>query len=212
MKLTRFVTGPLGVNTYFIPVDEMSVFVVDPGGNPEVLLDYLSQTGYVLRAAILTHGHFDHLLALPELGKALPDLQVYIHKADRIYLGPCVIHAHSIGLNLLGLNDFIPTVSGLPEPDRLLVEGDIVEDSWTVMHTPGHTPGSLCLHNKKENILVSGDTLFDGSWGRTDLRGGSARQMQESLKRLFLLPPDTVVYPGHGPVTTIGKTAPILGF
>ena len=190
-------TLPLGdyqTNCYILHQEgNRDCVVIDPGYEPEIILSYLSEKGLTLQAILLTHGHFDHVGAVRELA-AQTDCRVYINPKD-LSMPPMLTAGPLYYTNTYG------------EGDRL----DIAGLSFRVLETPGHTPGSVCLIT--ENNIFSGDTLFRGSCGRTDLPGGDYRAMKESLKRLAALREDYNVYPGHGSNTTLAweqKTNPYL--
>ena len=190
-------TLPLGdyqTNCYILHQEgNRDCLVIDPGYEPEIILSYLSEKGLTLQAVLLTHGHFDHVGAVRELA-AQTDCRVYINPKDLSL--PSMLTAGPL---------YYTNTYG--EGDRL----DIAGISFRVLETPGHTPGSVCLIT--ENSIFSGDTLFCGSCGRTDLPGGDYRAMKESLKRLAALREDYAVYPGHGSDTTLAweqKTNPYL--
>ena len=213
-------TGPFGVNTLIVNLSGNKVFIVDPAccelcGDEKSVSAYIEANRLEVAAIVLTHGHFDHIAGLNFLHKVYGSAPVMIHKNDSNRLGPDAGIIHSRELSYMGFEAFIPAVSSLPPADCYLEEGkslfqcmpvekrpgleDVREalSDWKILYTPGHTSGCICLHNKKEKILISGDTLFYGSWGRTDL-GGSEKDIQESLKRLRKeIPEDTLVYPGH---------------
>ena len=183
--------GPLDVNTYVVAQDGMAECVlIDPGA------EYAAVNGAVcgrkVTAVLLTHAHFDHMLyARPWLKEGV---KLYVHEAD----------AAALSDPQLNLSGMVGAQLTLPQADVLLKEGDKVEEAgvcFDVLHTPGHTPGSVCyLHDKS---LFCGDTLFYQGYGRVDLAGGSEKAMMESLARLTKLPDDTVCYPGHGMKTKI---------
>ena len=190
-------TLPLGdyqTNCYILHQEgNRDCVVIDPGYEPEIILSYLSEKGLTLRAILLTHGHFDHVGAVRELA-AQTDCRVYINPKD-LSLPPMLTAGPLYYTNTYGEGDLL----------------DIAGISFRVLETPGHTPGSVCL--MAEQNLFSGDTLFSGSCGRTDLPGGDYRAMKESLKRLAALREDYNVYPGHGSNTTLAweqKTNPYL--
>lgn len=188
----RTVTGgPLEVNTY----------VVGPGGGQECLLidpgaEFASVEGAVcgrtVKAVLLTHAHFDHMLYVrPWLERGA---KLYVHELD----------APALSDPELNVSGVIGAKLTLPQADVLLREGDVVREAGlelNVLHTPGHTPGGVCYQT--DNVLFSGDTMFYGSYGRVDLPGGNNMQMAMSLKRLLALPKETVAYPGHGMKTKI---------
>lgn len=224
--IVRLVTGPLSVNTWIVPLGENRVVVVDPGGDADLIIAHLEETGSVPVAVALTHGHFDHLIALPELLRSYPGLPIAIHEADSPFLGPDALERHQAFFDEIGggvivrrYGEPLPPATGfLRGGDDLArsfahaagdATGDATGDAqgdtgWKVIHTPGHSAGSVCFHNAREGILISGDTLFRAGVGRTDGRGGSQEALEASLARLSSLDPDTAVLPGHGEKTRLG--------
>ncbi|MCR4939795.1 MAG: MBL fold metallo-hydrolase [Treponemataceae bacterium] len=208
----------MGTNTYIVsryPSEsskEMDtpdcVFVVDPGGDRKDAEQYRK----LLKrcdAFVFTHGHFDHTGALPFLHGLFPDAPIAIHESDASYLGEGAYELDMEDFSALGLSQYVKRFfeeeGQLPEATLLLKEGDVLPfaPEWKVLHTPGHSPGSICLYNESMQTLISGDTLFASSFGRTDLRGGSYTQIMQSLARLRKLPPGTKVLPGHGDYTYV---------
>lgn len=203
-------TGFLSTNSLVVSLGNKEVFVVDPADckasrDENKILDYLKANKLECLGIVLTHSHFDHIMGLENLKKAFPKAPILIHQAEAEELqnppGP---------MNRSLLDDFCMTyllepVSKLPAADILLQDKQTLEciadygKNWTVIHTPGHTPGSICLYNQKDNILISGDTLFaDGGYGRTDMYGGNYSKIAHSLAMLKVsIPSDTKVYPGH---------------
>ncbi len=212
-NFTCIQTGVLGVNTYIVPCDESiesekKFFVVDPGGDAILISDKIKERNGVLDAIILTHGHFDHVGAVARLKDLYPDAKVCIHKSDSNCIGKMGYDTHRALFAKIGFNadDFF-SHSSMPEADILLEDGATLPFSpqWKVIHTPGHTEGSVCLYNESQSVLLSGDTLFRMGYGRTDLPGGSFSTLKKSLEKLFLLPKSVMVCPGHEGTTTIGQ-------
>lgn len=196
---TSFAVGPLGCNCTVVACAETrEALIVDPGGDGPRILAALQAMGARAVTVVHTHAHFDHLLATDEVAGAT-GAEVTLHKDDRFLWDNVPMQA-----SLFGLRAQSPGA-----PSRELAGGERLafgRHEALVMHTPGHTPGSLCLYVEGATPLVmAGDTLFAGGIGRTDLWGGSFEQIVKSIQGpLFALPERTVVVPGHGPETTIG--------
>jgi hydroxyacylglutathione hydrolase len=197
MILESVVVGPLMVNCYVLGCENSREgVVVDPGDDTDRILDAVSRHGLKVVAVINTHGHFDHTggnqRVITETGAGL-----LIHELDAPMLARAVDTAAMFGL----------TAENSPPPSRFLTEGEFVafgEYRLRVLHTPGHTLGGCSLH--LEGMVFTGDTLFADSVGRTDFPGGSSVALGKSIReKLLILPDDTIVYPGHGPSTTIGR-------
>lgn len=194
MRLQRFTLGELMVNTYlFWEEDTREAIVIDPGRPIDQILSALRENNLKLVAIILTHGHYDHILGVSEL-KFKTNAPIYAHSGD----------AAMLANPMLNLSQHFTEEISL-KPDRLLAEGDPINAGsymLTIRHTPGHTPGGICLYG--EELLFSGDTLFAGSIGRTDLPGGDQKTLLQSVRSLLSLSDQTRVFPGHGPETNIG--------
>ncbi len=198
MILQGFPVGPIGANCFIVGDDTTGeVFVIDPGDEPERILEALRSLQARPTALVNTHGHFDHIQGVDAVRRAT-GAPFWIHEAERDILAQGPARAKVI----FGI-DLPPS----PVPDRWLVEGDrlvVGGLTLTVRHTPGHRPGGLCLIG--DGIAFVGDTLFAGSIGRTDLPGADTETLLASIARVLLpLPDETVCYPGHGPETTIGE-------
>jgi len=184
MQITVFQLGQLGANCYIVADEQAkSCAVVDPGGQGVQLAGWLRDNGLTPKYVLLTHGHFDHVGGVKALVAQFPGLPVYLHPNDT-KLTPDLCQG-------LFWTDFYE------EGDELVMDGV----TFRVYHTPGHTPGSVCLLT--ERVLLTGDTLFAGSCGRTDFPGGSWSQLMDSFARLAGLPGDYSVLSGHGEETTL---------
>lgn len=166
-------------------------WIVDPGQEADRIIDLLAKKGLEPAGVLLTHGHFDHIGAIPGLLEKFPELPIYIHEKDAPMLG------HP-------LNQLPPEYPSFAKP-RNLTTLDKLEDlkGLEIVETPGHTPGGVCYYFPKDKLLLSGDTLFAGSVGRTDFPGGEMATLMDSLQKLAALPDDTLVIPGHGMHTRI---------
>jgi glyoxylase-like metal-dependent hydrolase (beta-lactamase superfamily II) len=199
MILESFPVGPLRCNCTILG-DEVTheAVVVDPGDNIPEILSRLQKHGLTLRQIVITHAHIDHVGGAALLKKAT-GAPVFLNQKDLGLLGAMEIQAGWLG---------VPTPE-VGSPDESADDGLTVGLATLpaeVIHTPGHTPGSICLLFQQQHLLLAGDTLFAGSIGRTDLPGGDGRQILRSLRdRLMVLPDTTRVLPGHGPDTTIGE-------
>lgn len=190
--------GPLSVNCYIVACENSRVgVVVDPGGDVERIITIVKQHRLKISTIINTHGHFDHIGGNRQTVETL-GARLLIHQADAPMLSRSAEVARRYGLQ--GENS--------PEADAYLVDGmdiDFGTCRLRVLHTPGHTQGGCCLYIEEELKVITGDTLFADSIGRTDLPGGSHEQLLESIRtKLFTLPDDVIAYPGHGSQTTIG--------
>jgi len=192
MEIERLVVGALQTNCYVLKSDGEAA-VIDPGAPDERILEAVDGQGLELKHILLTHAHFDHLEGAALLKERHPRSRLALHRADL----PIMEH-------------FAPEL----HPDAFLEEGDAVaigKESLRVWHTPGHSPGSVIFLHEEGQLIFSGDLLFAGSIGRTDLPGGSPAEMERSLRRLVELESkskgkgDFAVYPGHGPPTTLTR-------
>jgi hydroxyacylglutathione hydrolase len=196
MIIQRLVVGSLSANCYIVGLETAREgLLIDPGGNAPDILRTIDDSGLDISIIVLTHGHSDHIAALYDI-QDRTGAEVAIHTADADFL-----HGRSAFSMMFGISYRTPE-----PPNRLLGEGDIVSAGGldlTVLHTPGHTPGSICL--LMGDKVFTGDTLFYRGIGTTLMPGSSRRQLIESIHaRLMTLPDSTIVYPGHGRQTTIG--------
>jgi len=211
------VVGALGTNCWIVPLADPSIplhdgkdgkkpcAVIDPGEDAPAILSRLERRGLYPRYILLTHGHFDHIAALPEVAAAFGGAaEVAIHRDDAAYLGAGAYQRHRRVFSGESGAYLDSLWKDMPEPARLLAEGDTI-GPFQVLHLPGHTPGSAGFYDQAGGRLFSGDTLFRAGVGRTDLSGGDEAALQRSLLRLFALDGNVAVYPGHGPATTIGR-------
>lgn len=195
MKFTRIPLGVYQANCYIVWDEETKkTAIIDPGGDYKVLKQMIEKKDLDIEYVVLTHAHADHIGAVGDL-KNDYNVKVLVHDEDYDMLrNKRINHSDVMGNKVIEL-----------KADRKLYDGDeiiIGNTKLNVIHTPGHSKGSICL--KADKVLFTGDTLFAGSIGRTDLEGGSYTEIIKSIKnKLTVLPHDTTVYPGHGPSTTI---------
>lgn len=193
MELSVLRLGQIGTNCYiFRAENSKKCGIVDPGDQGEQVAEWLKKQGLEPEAVLLTHGHFDHILGIPGLRKEWPSLPVYCHPAD-IGEGDA---ARVFGQSFPTVRSF-GNITSYREGDAVNVAGCRVE----VLETPGHTPGSVTL--RAGDVLFTGDTLFAGSMGRTNLPGGDEGQIMRSLRRLYELEGDYQVLPGHEEQSTL---------
>ena len=184
--------GPYEVNCSILNIDGKA-WIVDPGQEAERIAGLLGKKGLEPAAILLTHAHFDHIGGVPGLQRAFPGIPVYVGEKDVAVL------THP-------MNQMPPDYPPVGKPVNLRHAETLAADlpGIETIATPGHTPGGVCYYFPDDKLLLSGDTLFAGSIGRTDLPGGDMATLMESLKKLTVFPDDTLVIPGHGPCTTIG--------
>lgn len=196
MKVLRFPLGPFETNAYLVAGSSSKrAVLIDPAAEPEVLEEALRTEHLAPEAVLLTHGHADHVSAAGEISRRY-HVPVYLHPADAVWAFTAVNQ----------LPPWYPPPGPPAEPLQSLSDGQrlsLAGLEWHVIHTPGHTPGSVCLHVPCEQAVFCGDLVFQGSVGRTDLLGGDLAQLRASIRRLCELPASTRLYPGHGPETTL---------
>lgn len=215
-KLSMVPTGILHVNTWFF-FKEGTLYLIDPGGNPDKIISHIEKEweNYFKKSLpetknifiLLTHCHFDHVSAIPELLKYFPQARLFAHEKDAEVLGKGSRERIIRQARWCGIENFGTILKeDIPFPEKL--SGECKAGPFKVIHTPGHTPGSCCYYWEAGGILFSGDTLFYGSYGRTDFPGGDIEEMAASLKKLSFLPKKTLVLPGHGEYTSIEAEEP----
>lgn len=196
-RIHPVVVGAFSVNCYIVASTDGRAMVIDPGDEAPRIADIIRKLNLQVTAYLITHGHMDHLSALSELTRRFP-APVGIHPKDAEWA--------------FSPSNAMPPYYVAPEklsvPSRDLIDGQVWEQLVTgcrVLATPGHSPGGVCFHFPEAGMLFTGDTLFAGSVGRTDLAGADETVLCRSLKRLTTLPDDTIIYPGHGPTSTLAR-------
>ena len=196
LTIHTLAVGEIQANCHLVADAQGQTLVIDPGAEPDAILALVARQRLTVAAYLLTHGHLDHVSGLADLHRHQP--------------APIGLAAADARWAFSAANRMLPFYKPVrPEGDLLDVGG---METWTaggpacrILHTPGHTPGCVCYWFEAEGLLFTGDTLFAGSVGRTDLPGGNELQLTASLRRLAELPPATRVYPGHGDPTTIAR-------
>ncbi|MEE0886581.1 MAG: MBL fold metallo-hydrolase [Treponema sp.] len=217
MNISVLNTGPFGINTWIIELCKNKALVFDPAAcrftrDSQKIIDFLKEKNLEPVAFLLTHGHFDHITGTGICKSFYPEVPLLIHNEDSVMIGKNAAEVQKFQLESMGLEKLLPALEGLPDADvafsgepvlSSIIKTDDLElnnalSDWKILHTPGHTKGSVCYYNEKEKILVTGDTIFYHSWGRTDFPGGSESEMMKSLERIYsTLPQDVQVFPGH---------------
>ncbi len=209
MKIIPFVLGALATNAYLVFDEETNrAMIIDPAAEADVLIKALDKYGLSLQKIVLTHGHADHIGALNGLREKFPEVPVYMHEEDAEYLTNPALNLSAYQAEKIVCE---PADFYLKPGEKVSLDDITLE----VLHTPGHTPGSISLYAKDYDIVFSGDALFNGSVGRTDFPGGSMEVLLQGIREELLpLPEETIVLSGHGPSTTIGEEKqwnPFLG-
>lgn len=218
-------TGILSVNTLIVPLSDKKVFVVDPAAcslsrDESKITDYLKQKKLECVAIILTHSHFDHITGIAGIKNLFPQAVIAIHKDEYAELQTPPGPMGSSVLNFFGLEELRHQIQQQPSAEYALNSNETLKslgqfylnktprkddlllnamDNWKILHTPGHSPGSICIYNESEKLLISGDTVFDyGGYGRTDMAGGNEMEILKSLDYLRKnVAKGTKFYPGH---------------
>lgn len=193
------VLGAFATNCYtVVNTDTREAVIIDPAANAEFLLKMVKNQNYNVKAILLTHAHWDHISAVNDLKAAMPDVPVYIGIHEKELLGNCAANLSAMFAEPL-----------FAEADKTVADGDILSmlgTSITCIEVPGHTQGGICYYFEENKLLFDGDTLFAGSIGRSDFPTGDGELLIKSIKdKLFILPEDVVVYPGHNGKTKIGR-------
>ena len=200
MKFETIVTGPLSVNTYLLYDEETKdCVVVDPGDEASLIIDRIEELKLIPKEIWLTHAHFDHLGALSSLFQKYK-ATIYLHSEDYSLYKNAVEHSNVFGVEI-EIPPSNPSFFNMNIHKRNI--GSFVIE---ILHTPGHTPGSVSFYNKESNMIFVGDLIFEGSVGRTDLPGGSFDVLEKSIiEQIYSKGDACVIYPGHGAKTTVGR-------
>lgn len=187
--------GFLEVNCYLVPsVRDNCLYIIDPGAEPEKIIEKAKSFLLDDYRILLTHAHIDHIGAVGEMMERLPVSNLFIHKDDlQLYRSP-----------KNALLPFLPALKDIPEPSKIVSTTPVTTDKFRIIHTPGHTRGGVCFYFEDFPALFSGDTIFCNSIGRTDLPGGDLPTLLSSIReKIFTFPDALQIFPGHGPSTTI---------
>lgn len=198
MDIKVFFNEETTSNTYLIE-KKSKKYIIDPGSlKMNKLLEYIKSNNFEIEGIILTHGHYDHIIGIPTLIDELGINKIYISNIEKEFL-------YNPRYSLLFYSDLDQKVleESLSKVEIIELIPDSIFEDFEIIHTPGHTKGGICLYDKDEKVLISGDTMFKGTYGRVDLPTGNSREMRDSIYKLLKLDKNTVVYPGHGGSTTI---------
>lgn len=204
MTLVSLTPKSFASNCY-LALQDGHAYVIDPSASVERILAALREHNAVCDGILLTHGHFDHMLSLDPLADALPDVPIYIHADDAENLADGEKNAYTA---------FFGRQHAYRSADKLLQEGDrlpLGDEYLTVLHTPGHTKGSVCYLGSENDYLISGDTLFAQGYGRYDLYGGDVNALVASLRRLSTLSGELTLASGHGELSSLSNALRLLG-
>ncbi len=212
MKIQPFTLGEVSTNTYLVyGLNGNDAILVDAPDGIGKVIRFIRENGLDLKYILLTHAHFDHVMGLTELSKEFPDAEIFVDQADSCFL----LNSGEMNVKLLSesfpfmLKAFRPYLDSLPTDYRFYGKSIL---SFSVIRTPGHTEGSVCLYDEKEKILFSGDTIFSGSYGRTDFPGGNQGKLFRSIRTLLSsISDDTLILPGHGAYTEAKKEKAFYG-
>jgi len=212
--IERLIVGALRTNCYFFSINKKECIIIDPGGDEELIISRIEVLHMVPVGIVFTHGHFDHTLAAMAIKNYYKEkgitIKLAIHEKDKSYLGHTAERVNRKHIKILGVEAEIllnQSFTSLPKANILLHEGDKVFNSkLNVLETPGHSKGSICLYSKTDAIIFTGDTLFFEGVGRADLPDSDEEELLLNIKNKILsLPPETSIFPGHGPLTKIER-------
>ncbi len=198
LKTKRFCLGDWATNCYLAYTDSGACWIIDAGFEPDYMLRYIRENELRPEKVVLTHAHLDHVGGLAEVKDAFSDIPILIHEAEITFPGdPMLNLSAAMGMNLIA-----------PEPTGTIAHGDTLTldgIEFEVRHTPGHSPGGICLYQPEHSLAIVGDTLFAGSIGRHDFPTSDGPALLKGIhEQLMTLPDETRVLPGHGPETTVG--------
>ncbi len=208
LNIEFLVVGPIQTNCYIIWDDkDTACWIIDPGGLARSIIAKIEELKLTPEKLIITHSHWDHFLGAKGLKRKFPNMQVVIHRDDSAILPDPEKNGSIL---FLGKSIVAPQADVKLNGDEVLQIGDY---KFKVFHTPGHTPGSICLYCEEERVIFVGDLIFaEGGIGRTDLPRGSYEKITNSIHRILTqLPEETIIYPGHGPATIVGRERTIHG-
>lgn len=198
LEIERFELGPFATNCYFV-TDNVTACIVDASFDPTALVKHGKREQAFVSDIVLTHAHCDHIAGLDDVRRAWPKAKLTVHALETAWLEDPMLNLSASYGEPISVAPADATVRG---GEELALAGR----KWKVLHVPGHSPGSIALYSALDGVVISGDALFAGSIGRTDFPSASFETLAESIRtQLYTLPEDTVVLPGHGPATTIGK-------
>jgi len=209
-NIIHLVVGPIVTNCWiykFNSGEAEYAAVIDPGDEAEKIIAALKENSLIPKYILLTHGHFDHIGAVAQLKKTFADgIQIAIHREDAKYIGLDAFNIQKQSLKAaMGDDSLLNSLWHETPPEDIVLEEGSEIGPFTVLHTPGHSRGSVCFWDKSAGVLFSGDTLFLRGYGRTDLPDSNGEQLFQSLGRLLSMDGNIAVYPGHGRATSIGR-------
>lgn len=196
MRIVKYSLGQLQANCYFL-VNGQECLIIDPADDASFILEEMQRQQLQLVGMLATHGHFDHVMATGEIQQSI-NIPLHIHGEDQFLIDRLAQTAEYF----LG---YRPIILPIKKTENLNIENSLKIENWKlkIIHTPGHTPGSSCFYIEEESALFTGDTLFKEGIGRTDLSYSSKDDLKKSLKKIFKLPRETIIYPGHGEDTIL---------
>ncbi len=191
MNIQRYALGQMQANCYVITSDSQCL-IIDPADDASFILETIQSKNLTIAGILATHGHFDHVMAAGEIQLSVPSIPLHIHPADRFLLD----RLGETAKYFLGFDPVVVKPQNFFDlkPGRLSVG----KFDFTILETPGHTPGSICMYFQKAGVIFTGDTLFKDGIGRYDFSYSSKQDLKNSIKKILELPSETIIYPGHG--------------